>query len=102
MAVGASHQGQAAGPGQGDGGSVEVDEPRVEVRELDGVEEVELATQAPAERERGRKERMGGDDQPLRRAVPAEVGKGPQQRERDVEVVDEDVAALERDFTAGH
>ena len=101
MAVGVRHERQAPCPGQGDGRPIEVDVPGVEVGELDGVEEIDLAEQATAEREGGREERVRRDHQPLRPFVAPEIGERAQHRERDVDVVEQDVAALDGGLDAG-
>src|SRR3989442_2477453 len=95
MAVRAPNERQAGGTRQLDRPPIEIDAPRVEVRELDRVENVDLAEQSASQRILGGKEGMGGDHQPLGGLVSPQIGERPQHGKGHIEVVDQDVAPLD-------
>src|SRR5262249_8718934 len=71
---------------------------RVEVAELDRVEQLHFVPELLAQAVGGREERVWGDHQPLGRPVPLQPGEGRELVDRDVGVVDEDVAAFDGDL----
>jgi len=91
VAVRGSDERQADLLGQADRGPVEVDSRRIEMAELDGIEEIDFLEEPPPQGVRGGKERVGRHDQPLRPTEPAQVGEGPNPFRRHVDVVEENV-----------
>src|SRR5439155_4467182 len=93
---------QASFLGQPDSGTVEVDPCRVEMAEFDRIEEVDFLEESLAEADRPGKERVGRHYQPLRATEAAQVGEGPDPFEGNVDVVEEDVFALDRRLDPGY
>src|SRR5206468_11551393 len=95
VAVRRPEERQAGFLGQTDRWAVEVDPPRIEMAEFDRVEEVDLLDKTVPETDGARKERVGRRHQPLRATEPAQVGEGFDPFEGNVDVVEEDVFALD-------
>src|SRR3989454_8030927 len=89
-------------PGQPHRRTVEVDPFGVEVAELDRIEEVDLLEEPLAEAEGSRKKWVGSRHQPARLAKPSQVGERSNPLQRHVDVVEEDVSALDRGLDPGN
>jgi len=98
MTVGRPDQGQPHRSSQLDGRSIEVDAGRVEVAELDGVEQLDFLPELFAQAVGRREEGMRRDHQPFGRPVALEAGEGGDLVDVDVGVVDEHVPALDGDL----